>query len=293
MIRKANNLSSPNPQGGAASRAAGLYQTGHGFLSGARPRVLWDGGAQNDPDPASTGTQEGQSQQQSSGGQNSQSTSTGQQQNTQAQQQQGQSGMERLADALRGLVNQPRHGGDPFAAALTLMGENHGYRDRIRELEGTTNQQAEQLTAYRALGEDPAALAERLRRGDEAVYLQEVTDLAGRVNANPRVLARELQSHGLTAYVRDMPAGGGHPARQEVHVRNQTGEELGELRAYAEAHLGDYMSALFPQGGQSSATTRTVPVVAQRGASNTTAPGTNFVQERLEQRRKAAAGETA
>ena len=291
MIRKANNPTSPNPQGGAASRVAGLYQTGHGFLSGARPRTLWNGGAANDPDPASAGAQGGQ--QPSQGQQNSQGTGSGQQQNTQTQQPQGQSDMDRLADALRGLVNQPRHGGDPFQAALTLMGENYGYRDRIRELEGTSTQQAEQLTAYRALGEDPAALAERLRRGDEAVYLQEVTDLAGRVNANPRVLARELQSHGLSAYVRDIPAGGGHPARQEVHVRNQAGEELGELRAYAEAHLSDYVSALFPQGGQSSGTTRTVPVVAQRGASNTAASSTSFVQERLEQRRKAAAGETA
>jgi len=208
----------------------------------------------------------------------------------------------RLAAALEGLLNQPRHGGDAGAVALTLLQENHGYRDQIRTLQGQvpaagsvvlTPEQAQAWQTYQQLDADPAALRTRLEQGSQAVEREQTRELATVSSANPTVLADRLRAAGLRAEVRDVAAEGTNPARREVRVLNAEGQDQGELREYATQHWADYVTALFPATSTPAQGTGTVLNGQAAGSAATGAPPSNPIAAALAQGRPAAEGSAA
>lgn len=152
-----------------------------------------------------------------------------------------------MAEAVRrGLESLMNKAGSPDRAAEILYDDNKKLRDKARELESqakAAQEEAEKLAAWRALGEDPKAIAEELSQGRAALEREHARALADVSGANPRVLADRLKLDGLSASVKDVKEDGKDVKR--VHVF-KNGEDQGELRAYAEAHWQDFLPALFP-----------------------------------------------
>ena len=118
-----------------------------------------------------------------------------------------------------------------YAESLTEVLEGLGIDFNLPETELNAAIEAlpGQWEAYRALGDDPAALATRLTAGDTAVEREQSRELAEASNgASPSVLADRLRQSGRRAEVRNVPAEGSHPARREVRVLNAEGQDQGE-----------------------------------------------------------------
>lgn len=169
-----------------------------------------------------------------------------------------------VQEAIRkGLESLMSKAGTPDRAAEILYDDNKKLRDRNRELESqaqTATQQAETLSAYKALGDDPKAISELLDKGRAAIEREHARELADVSGANARVLADRLKLDGLTAEVKEVKVDGKDV--KQVHIVKD-GEDLGELKAYAEANWPDYTTALFPQNQQRPG----VSVIPQAGAT--------------------------
>lgn len=193
-----------------------------------------------------------------------------------------------LAAALERLL--ARNGGSFDATGVQLLNENHGYRQRIRELEGRVPEGSVVLAgddlarwqAYQALGaptDVQTAIAERdtfrttLTTRERADLVSAAAEATG---FKASVLGDRIGD--LTVEVREVEEGGKKVKRAFIKLENNT-EQL--LTEYAAREWADYLPALkeVKQSG-----TRFIP--QNPGSGNE--PPASIVDEFIERRRKAA-----
>lgn len=252
----------------------GLYETRRGMFGGHVPLF--------DPNAPTAEQQAGQ-------GQGAQQPQGSQQQAT-----------PEFMQALQNLIG--RTGGVDRTAEL-LFHENHGYRERIRALEGQVPaqgsvvlnaEQAQQWQAFQQLG-DPALLRTRLTEGDQAIEREQGRQYAEVSGANAEVLSDRLRASGLRAEIRETPGQNGAAPTRALHLirpgQNGTADaDLGDVRAYAQQHWPAYETALFPTGTNAPAPVR--QVTPQSGPSTPPAGLAGIVEQRLAAREQAAASTT-
>jgi len=252
----------------------GLYETRRGMFGGHVPLF--------DPNAPTAEQQAGQ-------GQGAQQSQGSQQQAT-----------PEFMQALQNLIG--RTGGVDRTAEL-LFHENHGYRERIRALEGQVpaqgsvvlnTEQAQRWQAFQQLG-DPALLRTRLTEGDQAIEREQGRQYAEVSGANAEVLSDRLRASGLRAEIRETPGQNGAAPTRALHLirpgQNGTADaDLGDVRAYAQQHWPAYETALFPTGTNAPAPVR--QVTPQSGPSTPPAGLAGIVEQRLAAREQAAAPTT-
>ena len=157
-----------------------------------------------------------------------------------------------LVKAVEGLI--ARHG-DSTAALRVLLGENHTYRDQIRELKGRLppegsrilqGEDARHWDTYRQLG-NPGDLRKSLEAGKQyeaevagfrrAAILRDAAELSG---FRPSVLS--LAARDLEIEIADEKGKDGKAVRV-AYVKGE-GDTREDLQAYAEAHWGELLPSL-------------------------------------------------
>jgi hypothetical protein len=148
-----------------------------------------------------------------------------------------------------------RHGGSLDAVGMTLLTENHGYRERIRQLEGRlpaegavvlTGEDAQRWQAYQALGaptDVQAAIAERDTFRGELTTLQRtkaIADAAGLAGYKAKVLGSLPKADKLAFIIKDETDNG--QTVQRAYVKDGDTEE--PLTTYAEREWQDFLPAL-------------------------------------------------
>jgi len=157
-----------------------------------------------------------------------------------------------LAQALAGLL--ARNGGSMDTVGMMLLSENHGYRDRIRQLEGRLPEGSVVLAgddlarwqAYQALGQPTdlqTAIAERDTFRTDLTTLQRtqaIADAAELAGYKAKVLGQLPKAASLTFTIKDETDNG--QAVRRAYVKDGDTEEL--LTTYAEREWPDFLPSL-------------------------------------------------
>lgn len=167
-----------------------------------------------------------------------------------------------LSKAADGLV--AKHG-DSTAALKVLLGENHQYRDQIRDLkaklpkEGSvvlSDDDAKLFARYKTLGDVKTletALSERDQYREESDGFKREklhADVAAVAGFKPAVFSRLATTDGLDLAVREAKDKAGKPVKVAVVVSTGDDGKTTDtpLVEYAETHWGEFLPALRPDG---------------------------------------------